>query len=42
NLQSTGKTTDMAIQGDGFFVVANGSSQYYTRAGNFDVDADGN
>jgi flagellar hook protein FlgE len=42
NLQSTGKTTDMAIQGDGFFVVANGSSQYYTRAGNFDVDAEGN
>ncbi len=26
NLQSTGKLTDMAIQGDGFFVLANGAS----------------
>jgi flagellar hook protein FlgE len=42
NLQNTGKTTDMAIQGNGFFVVAQGSNQYFTRAGNFDVDANGN
>jgi flagellar hook protein FlgE len=42
NLQNTGKTTDMALQGNGFFVVAEGASQYYTRAGNFDLDSKGN
>jgi flagellar hook protein FlgE len=41
NLQSTGKNTDMAIQGNGFFVLSEGASQYYTRAGNFDVDSKG-
>ncbi|HBF36643.1 MAG TPA: hypothetical protein DDW50_04915 [Firmicutes bacterium] len=42
NLQNTGKITDMAIQGNGFFVLGQGNNQYYTRAGNFDVDATGN
>ena len=41
NLQSTGKTTDMAIQGDGFFVESDGSSTYYTRDGAFDIALDG-
>ena len=41
NLQSTGKLTDMAIQGDGFFVLADGSRQYYTRDGSFDIASDG-
>jgi len=41
NLQSTGKLTDMAIQGDGFFVLANGTLQSYTRDGGFDVAVDG-
>ena len=41
NLQSTGKLTDMAIQGDGFFVLANGIQQYYTRDGSFDISLDG-
>jgi len=41
NLQSTGKLTDMAIQGDGFFVLANGIQQYYTRDGAFDISLDG-
>jgi flagellar hook protein FlgE len=40
-LQSTGLNTDLAIQGDGFFVVANGAKQLYTRAGNFQLDASG-
>jgi flagellar hook protein FlgE len=40
-LESTGQNTDLAIQGDGFFVVSNGSQQLYTRAGNFQLDADG-
>lgn len=42
NLQSTGVTTDLAIQGNGFFVVGDGQQQFYTRAGLFDIDRDGN
>src|SRR6056297_3358200 len=42
NLQSTGKTSDVAIQGDGFFVLQEGDQRYYTRAGNFNFDAQGN
>ena len=30
--------TDVAIQGDGFFVVQQGGVTSYTRAGNFSVD----
>ena len=41
NLQATGKTTDMAIQGDGFFVESDGTSTYYTRDGAFDIALDG-
>ncbi|NIA12382.1 MAG: flagellar hook-basal body complex protein, partial [Nitrospiraceae bacterium] len=41
NLESTGVKTDMAIQGNGFFVLSDGSNEYYTRAGNFQFDADG-
>jgi flagellar hook protein FlgE len=41
NLQSTGKTTDMAIQGDGFFVESDGTNTYYTRDGAFDIALDG-
>src|ERR1700761_5105985 len=39
---STGVDTDVALQGDGFFVVANGATQYLTRAGNFSTDSSGN
>ncbi len=39
--QDTGKNTDLAIDGDGFFVVSDGSRNYYTRAGAFDFDRDG-
>ncbi|MDA8233839.1 MAG: flagellar basal-body rod protein FlgF [Clostridia bacterium] len=42
NLQSTGKMTDLAVQGDGFFMLGIGSDIIYTRAGNFDVDTNGN
>ena len=42
SLQSTGKNTDLAIDGDGFFIVGSGLERYYTRAGNFDFDAIGN
>lgn len=39
--QMTGRSTDMMIQGDGFFVVRKGNESYYTRAGSFDFDATG-
>jgi flagellar hook protein FlgE len=41
NFENTGSRTDMAIQGDGFFVVGNKSEQFFTRGGNFQIDADG-
>lgn len=41
NLETTGVTTDLAIQGDAFFIVSKGSETSYTRAGNFNVDAEG-
>lgn len=41
-LQVTGKSTDVAIQGDGFFMVSENGQMEYTRAGNFDFDANGN
>ena len=42
-LQSTGVPSDMAINGNGFFVVKNPTSGQisYTRAGNFSVDSSG-
>ena len=39
---STGVDTNVALQGNGFFVVSDGSSQYLTRAGDFSTDASGN
>ncbi len=41
NLQSTGISTDVAIQGNGFFIEKNGENSFYTRAGAFGVDKDG-
>ncbi len=41
SLQTTGKLTDFAVQGDGFFVVGDGQNQYYTRDGAFDIDVGG-
>lgn len=41
SLQTTGVQTDVAIQGNGFFVMRSGERQYYTRAGNFGVDSAG-
>ncbi|PKM80848.1 MAG: flagellar hook-basal body protein [Firmicutes bacterium HGW-Firmicutes-14] len=38
----TGKITDLMVDGDGFFIVGDGSNRFYTRAGNFDFDAAGN
>lgn len=41
SLESTGVTTDLAIQGEGFFIVNNGQGQAYTRSGAFQFDATG-
>jgi len=38
---TTGNTTDLAIDGDGFFIVNTGNGIYYTRNGLFLLDADG-
>lgn len=39
---ATGNSTDLMIKGSGFFTVTDGSSTYYTRAGNFSFDSNGN
>jgi flagellar hook protein FlgE len=39
--QTTGKSTDLMIQGDGFFIVDNGGEKLYTRSGAFSFDANG-
>ncbi len=39
---TTNVDTDVALQGNGFFVVSNGGAQYLTRAGNFTTDSSGN
>jgi flagellar hook protein FlgE len=40
-LDQTGNQYDMALQGNGFFVVNNGSQDLYTRAGSFSVNSQG-
>ncbi len=44
SIQPTNKNTDIAIQGDGFFVMSmdGGKTNQYTRNGDFVFDADGN
>ena len=44
SVQTTNKNTDLAIQGNGFFVVSNdgGKTYKYSRNGDFVFDADGN
>ena len=42
SIQMTNRNTDLAIQGDGFFVLGNGADRVYTRAGAFSLDANGN
>ncbi len=40
-LEFTGRPLDLAIDGNGFFVVADGAERFYTRAGNFKVNDSG-
>ncbi len=48
NIMGTGRSTDLAVQGDGFFVVSRNpndpveSNYYMTRAGSFTPEQDGN
>ncbi len=39
--QLTGRSLDLMIQGDGFFVVSADGNQQYTRAGSFTLDGQG-
>ncbi|MBR2186620.1 MAG: flagellar hook-basal body complex protein [Lachnospiraceae bacterium] len=39
--ETTGNPFDIRINGDSFFVVSDGSQQFYTRSGAFTVDANG-
>lgn len=41
NLQATGKMTDIAIDGNGFFVIKEGGRNVFTRAGVFTFDETG-
>lgn len=44
-VQRTDNLTDLAVNGDGFFIISDSSdylSRSYTRAGNFSLDEDGN
>jgi flagellar hook protein FlgE len=42
SITTTGVSTDVAIQGNGLFVLSQGGTQVYTRAGNFTLNAQGN
>jgi flagellar hook protein FlgE len=41
SVETTGVATNVAIQGDGFFVIGEGASRTYSRAGNFSFNAQG-
>lgn len=42
-LETTASPLDLAVEGDGFFIVKESSgAQYYTRAGQFSLDKNGN
>lgn len=40
-MQSTGRTTDLAIEGNGYFMVSDSGENLMTRAGNFVFNKDG-
>ncbi len=41
SLKTTGVMSDVAIQGDGFFVLRAGNKQFHSRAGSFGLDENG-
>lgn len=40
-LEETGKSSDLALSGDGFFVIETAAGQRYTRSGHFNVNSEG-
>ncbi len=40
-ISATGNNTDIAIEGNGFFILRNGNETYYSRVGEFQFDEDG-
>ncbi len=41
SIETTGLATDLAIQGNAFFIVKKGGKAYYTRVGQFQFDSNG-
>jgi len=41
-ITDTDRETDLAIEGEGYFVVTDGQMEYYTRDGSFGLDRQGN
>ncbi len=41
SIRPTGRPLDLALAGDGFFVVGDGQREVYTRDGSFSLDAEG-
>ena len=41
SLQTTGVMTDLALQGEGFFILQDGEKRFYTRNGAFALDENG-
>ncbi|HMK49489.1 MAG TPA: flagellar hook-basal body complex protein, partial [Thermodesulfovibrionales bacterium] len=42
SFETTESALDMAIDGEGLFIVNDGTGNYYTRAGQFSIDKNGN
>lgn len=42
SFESTSSALDLAIDGNGFFIVSENGARYYTRAGQFSIDKNGN
>jgi len=42
NIINTGNPLDLAVEGEGYFVLGDGQQNVYTRGGSFAVDADSN
>jgi len=41
SMQTTGVMSDLAVQGEGFFILSSGDKSFYTRAGAFGLDENG-
>jgi flagellar hook protein FlgE len=42
NILNTGRLLDLAVQGEGFYKLTDGTNTFYSRAGSFAIDAAGN